>query len=504
MTKRLIAGALLFLGLHICLVHAAGAERMALSYCFTLLAPLLGLISCLRFRNAATSTIAWKWIALCVGCVFWEAGMAIAAWEDLRQINTYHVTATAGFIYFLFGAPLLLAICASRNDNRLPAIAWIDGIMAVAIGVLAYLELFSYLPGLSPPELQPAATRVAYIYDAENLFLALLASVRLLAAESRQERLFYRAVAVFLWSYAGTAAFYNHIVELHWNLSVGSPLDAVVDIPFLILAGLALSTPYQVSEPVRERNRIAVTLIQASISTSLPLVLLILGILAIPRSPTLGVIAAVGSLAGYALRSTLNQARLQESEDRLLESRKVLEQAALIDPLTGVGNRRAFDQALQSEWVRSARTRQPLALLIIDVDHFKLINDQYGHQMGDRVLTAVAQGLAGALPRVIDVIARYGGEEFACLLPATDRPGALAVAERLRAAVQALQIAHPNSDHRVLTVSIGAAVGEIPRDIDLHSLIESADRALYTAKNAGRNRVELAFDPTAYAEIKAS
>jgi diguanylate cyclase (GGDEF)-like protein len=257
-------------------------------------------------------------------------------------------------------------------------------------------------------------------------------------------------------------------------------------------------------QPDRERNRVAVTLIQAGMSTSLPLVLLVLGILAISRSRTLGVIAAVGSLAGYALRSTLNQARLQESEDRLMESRKVLEQAALIDALTGVGNRRAFDRALQSEWIRSARTHQPLALLIVDVDHFKQMNDQYGHQMGDRVLTAVAQALAAALPRAIDFIARYGGEEFACLLPATDRAGAAEVAERLRAAVQALQIAHPKSDHRVLTVSIGAAVGETPRDIDLHSLIESADRALYTAKNAGRNRVKLAPHPTAYGEMKAS
>jgi hypothetical protein len=197
--------------------------------------------------------------------------------------------------------------------------------------------------------LLPAVTRVAYIYDAENVLLATLASIRLFATESAEERVFYRAISLFLWIYAGTASFYNHVVEIRWQLSVGGPVDALVDVSFLVLAVLTLNAPDQVTKSAPERKRLTVTIVQTGIAASLPLVLLILGILAIWRSPTLGVIAVVSSLAGYALRNTLNQARLQESEDRLLESRTALETAALTDPLTGVGSRRAFDQILERE-----------------------------------------------------------------------------------------------------------------------------------------------------------
>lgn len=160
------------------------------------------------------------------------------------------------------------------------------------------------------------------------------------------------------------------------------------------------------------------------------------------------------------------------------------------DGLTNLGNRRAFDRRLAEEWARGARSGEPLALLVLDVDQFKLYNDNHGHQGGDECLRAVAGAIAGAVRRPSDFAARYGGEEMALLLPNTNREGALHVAEKLRAAIQALNIAHPTSKHGVVTASIGVAA-EIPDAVETgRRLVAYADEALYKAKNGGRNRVE--------------
>jgi diguanylate cyclase (GGDEF)-like protein len=131
---------------------------------------------------------------------------------------------------------------------------------------------------------------------------------------------------------------------------------------------------------------------------------------------------------------------------------------------------------------------------MIDVDHFKQVNDSCGHQKGDECLAAVGRTLERSAPRVGDCVARYGGEEFACILPATDGVGATKVADRLRAAIEALQIEHPRSEHGVLTVSIGVTACHRLRGLTPELLIGTADRALYEAKTKGRNRVE--FAPT--------
>ena len=169
-----------------------------------------------------------------------------------------------------------------------------------------------------------------------------------------------------------------------------------------------------------------------------------------------------------------------------------MRQLAYVDGLTGVANRRHFDDQLQIEWRRCERSGQPLSLLMIDIDHFKSYNDQYGHQQGDACLQAVAQTLRAGLGRAHDLVARYGGEEFVCLLPEIDAAGALSVAESLRMAVQALQLPHASSPVAgVVTISIGAASG-VPREDGMSAdLLARADASLYRAKSEGRNRVAL-------------
>ncbi len=165
----------------------------------------------------------------------------------------------------------------------------------------------------------------------------------------------------------------------------------------------------------------------------------------------------------------------------------LLRELAFIDGLTGLHNRRSFDERLQAEWQRAMRQQQPLALILADIDQFKAYNDHHGHQAGDDALRRVAQQIGALLGRPADLAARYGGEEFACLLPETDAAGALEVARRIEQAVRALAIPHGQSAvAAVVTLSLGTAA-LVPRaGNDASLLVAAADRQLYEAKRQGR------------------
>ncbi|MBS4097135.1 MAG: PleD family two-component system response regulator [Sulfuricella sp.] len=168
----------------------------------------------------------------------------------------------------------------------------------------------------------------------------------------------------------------------------------------------------------------------------------------------------------------------------------LLESLALIDGLTGIPNRRRFDETLESAWKRAQRESTPLALIMTDIDYFKPYNDNYGHGAGDHCLKTVAKALHNSLARPNDMVARYGGEEFVAVLPDTDAEGARQLAERWCAAIAALKLPHRFSavaDH--VTVSAGYAAldpvhGQSPKEF-----LEMADKMLYRAKEQGRNRV---------------
>ncbi len=167
----------------------------------------------------------------------------------------------------------------------------------------------------------------------------------------------------------------------------------------------------------------------------------------------------------------------------------LLRQLVFIDGLTGVANRRCFDERLLAEWQRSRRNQSSLSLVIIDVDFFKRYNDHYGHQAGDDCLRRVAQTATAVLKRPADMLARYGGEEFACILPETSGEGAFEVAEQLEACIRTAAIPHADSavDANV-TVSIGVATRKGGGDT-IAQLLGEADHQLYRAKTEGRGRV---------------
>nr|WP_163500857.1 diguanylate cyclase [Halomonas socia] len=188
--------------------------------------------------------------------------------------------------------------------------------------------------------------------------------------------------------------------------------------------------------------------------------------------------------------------RTLEREQKKLEDRnRQLAHQACTDGLLGITNRRELERLLALEWKRANREQQPLALLLIDVDHFKHYNDSYGHLQGDACLKRLAQALQQSTGRPCDVVARFGGEEFAILLPNTKLNGGLEVAKRVHENLSCHAIAFPNSPcSAFVTVSIGAA-SMTPELLDCgHDLIQRADKALYAAKYNGRNRTEC-FQP---------
>ncbi len=175
----------------------------------------------------------------------------------------------------------------------------------------------------------------------------------------------------------------------------------------------------------------------------------------------------------------------------------LLAQLAQCDGLTGVANRRSFDQHLDKEWRRAQRNQTPLSLIMIDADHFKAINDRFGHQVGDDCLRGIAQWAASELKRPGDLLARYGGEEFALLLPETPAEGAQKLAEAIRVAVEKAY-AHPTAmdgQGPRLTVSLGCETLIPSLQDQPEALLRAADQNLYRAKAAGRNRVEPAVNP---------
>lgn len=201
--------------------------------------------------------------------------------------------------------------------------------------------------------------------------------------------------------------------------------------------------------------------------------------------------SVLGVLTLSAVFSYMFRREIDQAERDLMQNNRALAALSSTDTLTGLANRRKFDETLASEWARARRNAEPLSLIMCDVDHFKLYNDTLGHQAGDLCLERVACALAGAVERPADLVARYGGEEFAVILPGSDDGGARCVAKNLRRAVTELRLPHvPGSAVEYLTVSFG--VSTAPADLTSGSpemLLRRADAALYLAKENGRDRV---------------
>jgi diguanylate cyclase (GGDEF)-like protein len=256
-------------------------------------------------------------------------------------------------------------------------------------------------------------------------------------------------------------------------------MDLLIDIPILLLAASALRL--RSDDDVPEPNRQLVRIVVAASPLVLPLSLLAVSALLAGQHLQLAIIGLAFAIVGYGSRSVVTQVHASETQEQL-------DALARTDALTGVANRRRFDEEIRRECRSAARSGQKLSLLMIDIDHFKRLNDAMGHPMGDRRLREVARELSALSRRSGDLVARYGGEEFAVLLRSTSGEAAAQFAERLRSGVEQLRLEAPPPGSYV-TISVGVSCLRPAMDGEPAALIADADACLYEAKRRGRNCV---------------
>ncbi|WP_313160381.1 diguanylate cyclase [Stenotrophomonas sp.] len=443
------------------------AHAQTLSYSFLIGAPLLAAAACVRRSLGSEAVVGW--VALAVGMVLWAGGMAMNMYQEVGLGNADSTPGISMLLYVLYGVPLTFAMAHPRHAPWFLSV--IDGAMALLLGYLFFVYTFSFVTITDASDAGVDSLR--RMFDIENLFIAGFALLRWLASEDRSRRAFFGALSLFACVYLVVAAYINHFGS---ETSYGSLVDLLIDVPFLVLAVVAWRrSPVR---PVEVSRRLALG-VRAGSPLILAISLLVMSALLVRAHPMLAVAGFAFATLGSGLRSVLMQVRSLEQQDRL-------DVLARVDGLTGVANRRQFDQVLQAEWNRSRRSGQGIALLMVDIDHFKVFNDRYGHPLGDACLRAVAAALAGCATRATDVVARYGGEEFAVVLPAASREGVLALAETMRIAVERLRL---NSCQIGVTISIGVAQLDKVTTAAPGELVAATDAALYEAKRQGRNRV---------------
>lgn len=364
----------------------------------------------------------------------------------------------------------------ARKGRRL-SLGSSDDLARLRVGVVQGVALEPILRGIVPaPQLHSYPTSV----EGQGLFEALRSGAIDVAVFNRdfflekryQHELFDLEVVHTLTAYPRAYGFYFSPAPHH------QPTVALLD---RYLAAMDISASLEAHE-VGERQMIERYVAQRSQRSMLLLASVVAVLLALASY------AAMRHHRSLALRLRASHAQALVQQQALERANAELERLSQTDGLTRLANRRHFDRALAREHARHQRTGAPLSLLMVDIDHFKRVNDHYGHAMGDDYLRAVARALERDVARATDVVARYGGEEFVCLLPDTDLASAQALAEHVRTGIAELQLPNAQADIPYLTVSIGVATlagGEH----SAQALAACADTQLYAAKQAGRNRV---------------
>jgi diguanylate cyclase (GGDEF)-like protein len=366
----------------------------------------------------------------------------------------------------------------------------VDALVALALGC-AYFEYTWVMVNDHSAPAEAGVTYLVWLLDFQNLYLAMAALVRWYVAEDSDERDLFRALTVHLFLYFVIVFINDHYFA--GNPAFGPQYGTLVTLAFAVLCGFALRGPS--AQPVRAVNSSLVGMVRSGSPILLAVALLTASLFLIRVNYLWGCAGILIAVVGIAVRTTLIQVHQIERREALRREASALQTIAWTDALTSVPNRHFFTEAL-GRACRSERRSGQQAILMIDIDHFKLLNDRYGHPVGDGCLRNVAQALQRALVRPDDVLARYGGEEFIVLLRDSSAADAQAVAERLRATVQKVGIENVDSPQRVVTISIGVASAELTDETAALRLVEDADRALYEAKCAGRNLVRLATDRT--------
>jgi diguanylate cyclase (GGDEF)-like protein len=477
--------AIAFLALH-ALVATLLPERLApLSTLCIVLAELAAVTACLRTSREASKPVRGLWWLLAAGTLLHATAMSLDMIAEVIGSSAANpVPGMQVLLATLDEVLVLLAVSLQFDRHALRSPRIISGGLAVVMGGIFGLQIYTLLSAHGGSD--PAAPQaITLLFDALDFFVAIAATIRFFGAEQLQERRFFYIATLFFWPDAILPAIHNRVLVHHdyvW-------LDLLLAAPYLLLTALILAPVPAAVHHARPASRLT-RAVRSSSPIFLSLGLLVLGVVVSRTHFYIGLAASIIAIVAYGAVNTATQSHGMENEESLLRAKKNLEELVGVDGLTGIPNRREFDHTLSRECSSANRSRQPLSLLMIDVDHFKILNDSSGHQVGDNYLVEIATALRRALPRNHDTVARYGGEEFAVVLPATGSPGAGEVARKLHQAIASLRLEHPTSPSGFVTISIGHSTFDLTGKPAPAMLIQTADRALYQAKANGRNRTE--------------
>lgn len=479
------------IGLHLVVLLIVHPAPIEISRLLTAAVPILASVACLwrSFKLPRWHRPAWRWASLGLG--LWAAAHIVEALiSHSTEASNLRVDAS-DFVYLTATFPLLVAMSSTRETESLRSVFVLN---CAQIGLAALLSYFLlYRMSMTPAA---ASTVMGKIYAASCLVLAVIAGLRSLFWSSEEERRTVLAIGAVIWTYMPIELGMDYATG-RWGLHSGTVLDLVWSIPFLLGGWQALNFRIDPEEngdaALPGRGNLLVEALSPMMIT--------VGIMGLAAAVTrqhmlIGLAAIFILLAIQGTQSALVQLTYLKSRNLLLEREQqlqtanvALEQLSLQDPLTGIANRRHFNSSLENAWRRAIRKRQAIALLMVDVDFFKGVNDQHGHSYGDQCLVSIAQTLSGHARRPDDVVARMGGEEFVVLLPDTDRAGAEIIAHWIHEAIKRMRVVNKASPFESqLTVSVGIAVSTPQPGAEYSALVECADLALYDAKGQGRNR----------------
>lgn len=481
-----------FLSLQALLLALSGITgNTLLVYGMVLATALLALgITLWRAQAESVPAVRWGWRCVAASLLLWCGGQAGNLWWEWG-LGQHAVLNRAILLVFHLTAVPLLFLLARPGLEREPRQALVlDGAQALLLALSYYWWTLGTLDPANAHD-APAVTTQLWLMDAQNLYLLLGFLARWQAAGPSAERTLYRVLSLHLAAYALAVSLNNHLTS--WQPDWVTPgWSSLITLPFLLLARLAWpggdsSADAQAPKPSRRRAH----LVRSISPLMLSVTLMLLALLLIRVDYAWGVAGVLLAALSSAARGTLTQLQQRLASDSLKRQRRQLARIAWTDALTGIPNRHHLRHVLERLERPDRRRPQPhhWTALMIDIDHFKQLNDQQGHRQGDACLRQVARALHDSLARPGDLLVRYGGEEFLALLPNTAPPGAPRMAERLRAAVEALALTHPAAPRGRVTVSVGWASHTADAPVDFDALITQADQALYQAKRDGRNRV---------------
>lgn len=442
-----------------------------------------------RFLTSdGSSRSLWIFLAITASirsCALFLEGIELTIWKIPSQY-----THPSDLLFFAWILPLALLLSVPTESEKDRFFYWTSAAQIGLVLVLFFYLTFGGFHFLRPkPEVDPG-NKAFLAFIASKFIIAIGAGLRWWSKpRSLLVRQFFAVLFAATSVYAITSLLYNLIVFLLPHTSL--QWTWLLSIAELTLIFLVVHLP-----PVRRRDTrspaqdVLVSVLDHGAPVALPVAAGVMSVLIAPAYFSVSLIATSISLTAFAIQTIRIQVRYRDIQSKMAALHTHLQDLALTDPLTGVGNRRGYDLHIDQAWKWAARSKRTFSLLIIDIDHFKMLNDLFGHHEGDLCLRAVSHVLVSVSRNNRDYMARYGGEEFAVILHDVGADAAEKVAARICRAIEALQFRNKTPIGDIVTVSIGIAAS---CDADTPTeLFQLADAALYQAKLAGRNQVSKA------------